>query len=399
MKAFSRQSRHFGRVGLHLVLVLLFVSCKRVERGTPQLVLDTIEQTRERYCPDRRLAVFDITAEVRGANLRLAGEVSSNASRQALVKAVKSVARDYKVEEEIIVLPESRLGAERYGIINVSVANLRGTPRHGAELTNQLLLGSTFVLLKQKEKWFYGQAEDGYLGWLPGGSFVRVDSSALAGWQRSNIIRYTELAGRVRSVAEDNGLPVSEIVLGGILRRLPDDKKTKTGWTQVTMPDGRAGFLPGHSLSSGAPSSAAVGAGARVIATAQKLLGIPYLWGGASVHGFDCSGFTQTVFAQNGVALLRDASQQVRGGEAVEIDRAFANLHVGDLLFFGESAERITHVAISLSGARFIHASDFVRISSLNPNDADYEEYRARTLQSARRYLKEPAPISGRGKF
>ncbi len=391
----------FALTSAGMVVLFMLISCKRVERGTPQVVLDTIEQVRERFCPDRRLAVFEITPDVRGANLRLAGEVSSTAAKQALIKAIRSVAREYKIEEEIVVLPKAELGKKRFGIVNVSVANLRGAPKHSAELVNQMLLGSSVTLLKNRENWFYGQVDDGYIGWLSEGSVVRVDSSALAEFQKGDLVRYIGWVGKIRSKPDDNSPPISEIVLGGVLRRKEEQKESaeKTGWTLVSMPDGREGFLPTHFLSTSVPSPTVAGAGARLIATAERFLGVPYLWGGASVHGFDCSGFTQIVFAQNGIPLLRDASQQTREGVAVEIDDDFKNLQAGDLLFFGESAEKITHVAISMAGARFIHASDYVRINSLDPDDEDYAQSRARTLQFARRYLKEPTPMLGRGKF
>lgn len=401
MAAFLKMRYISKRLGIYVLFLFLIASCKRVERGTPQVVLDTIEQVRERYCPDPRLGVFDITPDVRGANLRLTGDVSSAAAKQALIKAMRSVARDYKIEEEIVVLPDTELGEKRFGIVNVSVANLRSAPRHSAELVNQMLLGSSVVLLKKREGWLYGQVDDGYIGWLSAGSIVRVDSSVLAEFQKGDLVRYIGWIGKIRKDPDDNSLPISEIALGGVLRRNEQQKESaeKTGWTTVSMPDGRSGFLPAHFLSTSAPSPTVAGAGARLIATAEKFLGVPYLWGGASVHGFDCSGFTQIVFAQNGIPLLRDASQQAREGVAVEIDDDFKNLQAGDLLFFGESAGKITHVAISLSGPKFIQASDYVRINNLDPDAADYEEFRARTLQFARRYLKEPTPMLGRGKF
>jgi len=394
--------RHvFTLASAGMIVLFMLTNCKRYESGTPQFVLDTIEQVRERYCPDPRLAVFNITPEVRGANLKLTGEVSTTTAKQALIKAMRSVARDYKIEEEIVVLPDAELGKKRYGIVNVSVANLRGAPKHSAELVNQMLLGSSVALLKKREDWFYGQVDDGYIGWLSAGSVVRIDSSAVAEFQTSDLVRFIGWIGKIRSKPDDNAPPISEITLGGVLHRREEQKESaeKTGWTMVSLPDGREGFLPTHFLSSSAPSPTVAGAGARLIATAEKFLGVPYLWGGASVHGFDCSGFTQIVFAQNGIPLLRDASQQAREGVAVEIDDDFKNLQANDLLFFGASKEKITHVAISLSGPKFIHASDYVRINSLDPDDADYAESRARTLQFARRYLKEPTPMLGRGKF
>ena len=401
-----REKLNFPRflivVSCSVMLALVpLASCKRVERGTPQTVLDAIDQVRQQYCPDRRLEVFTITCETRGANLKVLGEVSNPAAKQALMKALRNVARHFKIEEEISILPEARLGKQRFGVIKVGVANLRAEPRHSAELVNQMLMGRSAILLKQKDEWFFGHVDDGYLGWFTSGSIVRMDSLKLAAWQKSDLLRFADFGGKIRSAPDENALPIFDIVLGGLLQRGDQNRgsASRSAWTQVVLPDGRAGYLLSQTLTSGMPSVATVGAGARIVNTAQRFLGIPYLWGGTTVRGFDCSGFTQTVFAQHGIHLLRDASQQARGGQIVERDKGFKKFRAGDLLFFGHSPEKITHVAISLSGARFIHASDYVHINSLDPNDADYDEHRARTFQFARRYLQEPVAISGGGRL
>jgi hypothetical protein len=98
-----------------------------------------------------------------------------------------------------------------------------------------------------------------------------------------------------------------------------------------------------------------------------------------SGKGFDCSGFTQTVFRHNGFLLPRDANMQVELGEEVSFEDGFAQVQPGDLLYFGGNG-RITHVGISLGGARFIHASSYVMMNSLDEADSDYDDYRRRTL-------------------
>jgi cell wall-associated NlpC family hydrolase len=102
-------------------------------------------------------------------------------------------------------------------------------------------------------------------------------------------------------------------------------------------------------------SPAASAAAARVLNTADQYVGVPYVWGGSTPKGFDCSGFTKYVFARNGVTLPRTSREQARAGDGVPLD--FDALRAGDLLLFAEPGEAISHVAIYVGSGRIIHAS------------------------------------------
>jgi cell wall-associated NlpC family hydrolase len=102
-------------------------------------------------------------------------------------------------------------------------------------------------------------------------------------------------------------------------------------------------------------SPAASAAAARVLRTADQYVGVPYVWGGNTPKGFDCSGFTKYVFAKNGVTLPRTSREQARAGDGVPLD--FDALRAGDLLLFAEPGEAISHVAIYVGSGQIIHAS------------------------------------------
>ncbi len=377
---------------LLLIFLLALSACKRIEKDLPLAVTKAVEAVKQKYCPDPRLCVFDVHVQIRGANLKLMGELSDAAARRELVQAVKAAMPDFKVEDEILFLPDEALPRnERFGLISVSVANLRSKPGHAAELALQQLMGSSVAILKKEGTWYYVQTEDQYLAWIPNGSLQVGEQSLIEEWRASDLVAFKNMHGLVRAEARLEAPPLSNVVLGNVLRRLPEafaSSNTKTKWLSVALPDGRQGYIENEMVTSAhefypqAPTSPAA-----VVTQAQRMLGVPYLWGGTSVAGFDCSGFTQTVFRLNGIPLLRDASQQARQGTPLAVSNDFAELQPGDLLFFGEKENRITHVALSLGGPRFIHASDYVRSNSLNEADADYVESRKKTFQFAKRFF------------
>jgi cell wall-associated NlpC family hydrolase len=133
---------------------------------------------------------------------------------------------------------------------------------------------------------------------------------------------------------------------------------------KVILPDGTQGWIE----KSPRPQYTDVDV-ERLVQTALRFLGTQYFWGGRSPKGFDCSGFVQTTFWLNGLQLPRDAYQQAEVG--VKVDDDFNTWQVGDLIFFTERSERITHIAISLGGGDFIHSSGYVKLNSLNPDHQD----------------------------
>ena len=114
------------------------------------------------------------------------------------------------------------------------------------------------------------------------------------------------------------------------------------------------------------------------------MMGFPYLWGASSSKAVDCSGFSKLAFYSQGIILSRDASQQAKYGELIDFSN-INNLQPGDLLFFGRTAQRVTHVGIYIGNGEFIHATGKVHISSIVPGNPKYVA--ERNLVAARRIL------------
>jgi gamma-D-glutamyl-L-lysine dipeptidyl-peptidase len=275
-------------------------------------------------------------------------------------------------------------GVKKAGIVCVSVGNLRSRPTDLAELTTQALLGTPLTVLAMSGRWYYVQTPDDYRGWMDNG-FVVMDRERFLEWvEKPKIIVTTEFGFTFASEDGTAGV-VSDVVIGALLAL----KSEGAAFYQVEYPDGRAAFLPrGSGEHFDKWLNEAQDTPERIVATAYRFMGIPYLWGGTSAKGFDCSGFTKTVFFLNGIVLPRDASQQALVGEPVKAE----NLKAGDLVFFGSKStrgrkERVKHVGIYLDTGRFINASGDVRINSLNPSDSTYVPRRAKTLLGARRVI------------
>ncbi|MFT4971962.1 MAG: hypothetical protein ACI9JY_001163, partial [Saprospiraceae bacterium] len=186
---------------------------------------------------------------------------------------------------------------------------------------------------------------------------------------------------------------VSDLVYGNILidKGLSenDDQMRK-----VELPDGRQGFVIRRSCTKYWNWRDNVTAtGEDIVATARRFMGVPYLWGGTSTKGFDCSGFTKTVYLGHGLQLERDASLQVHTGLKIETDTStWKNLLPGDLLFFGREAtsekkERISHVAIWMGDGKVIHAAELVKIESLIRGEKNFAENRVKTFIRAKRMI------------
>lgn len=362
---------------LSSLAVLLATACIPAERNASiqSTVERQAEDIRKQTVPDRRIGVFQFMKDESGAITAFETDQPQVATK------VDSLLDSHGLSDiPVQLLPDQALGDTVHAVVRVGVANLRRDPRHGAELVDQTILGTRLKILKRQGGWVYIQTPHKYLGWVTLDSMVPMTADEISRWEAEPKIRVSSALSGVYERADASSLKLSDLSMNATLTLI----ESSGAWVRVKLPDGREGFTPASDLSRPVTETTRVPAGWEVVQTASQFHGIPYLWGGNSSRGFDCSGFTQTVFAANGFLLPRDANMQVEIGSEIPIDSTFANVVPGDMLFFGEG-ERITHVGISLGGPRFIHASTYVMMNSLSPSDPDYSDYRRRTLQRIKR--------------
>lgn len=276
-----------------------------------------------------------------------------------------------------------------YGIVNVSVCNTRSEADYNAGQESQALMGMPVEILGQHNEWTQIKTPENYVHWTLSSTLTRASREQLTRWNRSEQVVVTSLTTWIYARPSHHAPTVSDAV-GGCRLRLLGSKK---GFYQVEYPDGRQGFIskkdakPLNKWRKEVQQDAA-----SILHTACTLMGIPYMWGGTSPKGVDCSGFVRTVLYLHNIIIPRNASQQALTGEHIDIADDQSNLQPGDLLFFGSknadgSARRVVHVGIYMGDHRFIHSLGCVRTGSLSPTHQDYDEYNHRRLLFAARIL------------
>lgn len=302
--------------------------------------------------------------------------------------------KDKKVKEE----PQYE-ELNQLALATVSVVNMREDPSYAAEMGTQALMGTPLKLhyAPQDDYWVNVETPDGYKAWCNDMAVKIVTPEELQAWKASRRVIVTTDYSFVVEEPKADARRVSDVCWGCIV----ENKGVSGKYTEVALPDGRKGFIPTADvtdLEQWAISRKAVvpadatqaqkdAARQEILNTAYKFLGVPYLWAGTSIKGVDCSGFSKTVYFLNGYVLLRNASQQYKTGDPVDVSEGFDNLEPADLIFFGRPAtedrpERITHVGIYIGNGKFIHSSELVRINDLTPGAPD--EYYRKPIRAIR---------------
>jgi hypothetical protein len=236
----------------------------------------------------------------------------------------------------------------------LSVIPVRAENRDQSEIVTQMLFGETAVVLAIERQWVkIKMHHDGYEGWVDEKQLQILSVEEQREWLENSI----RLANDCQLVTKDWG--VFPILKGALIAA---QKEFRFGKINFQRHDNSAYFEEKD-----------------VASIAMSYLNAPYLWGGRTRSGIDCSGFTQMVFAFLGKEIPRDASQQINCGSAV----LFEDAKVGDLVFFQNDNGKIHHVGILLQQSKIIHASGRVRIDFLTKEGIVHDESKKLTHQLA----------------
>ena len=300
--------------------------------------------------------------------------------------------------------------AKRMAVVETSTCYMRIAPDYESALETQELMGTVVEIVGESGYWREIVSPQPYKAWTTEKTLVEMSQEQIKEYEGAPKYMFTELYGHIYMEPSEKAQTICDLVGGDVMR--VDEAKGR--WARVVLPSGTKGWVPKSQVSlleeridikMGDKAEGMISKEKMedVIASAHQLMGVPYLWGGMSSKGVDCSGLVRISAIMNGVLLPRNASQMIKCGIPVDVpplltaenglpinalDRV-KNLKRGDLVFFGtpateEKPMRVTHVGIYLGNSRIIHSSHKVRVNSLDPDDCDYYENAHRLIAACR---------------
>ncbi len=229
-----------------------------------------------------------------------------------------------------------------FGICNLAIVPIRLEPSDRSEQVSQLLFGDHFKIIEQTIKWTKIEvAFDNYIGWIDSKQYFEIKEEQFSAIENAPEILNSDLIEYI-TTSNNQLIPIP---LGSSLSFLDNESINKDNYTFEGL------------------KTCGIKEKSNLVKTAFMYLNAPYLWGGKTPFGIDCSGFTQMVYKLNGYKILRDASQQSAQGDALSF---IEESEPGDLAFFDNEEGTIIHVGIMMEDNYIIHASGKVRIDRLD---------------------------------
>jgi gamma-D-glutamyl-L-lysine dipeptidyl-peptidase len=244
------------------------------------------------------------------------------------------------------------------GQVNVSVANLYAEGTYRSETISQVLLGEMLDIQESDGDFSLVRASDGYSGWMSNYQWLPWSK-----YEGEKVLVRNHFS-TILSKPAKSSVRIRDVVLGTWLNKVDENQN----WLQVLLPDGVKGWIDKDHIGSLVDKKRD-----NFVDIANEFLGYPYLWGGKTPKGFDCSGLVQVVLYLTGTHIRRDSWMQHHDAKIVSEDHTLAQ--PGDFLFFAQNRDKISHVGIALGNSKILHARGFVRINSLNSKDKLFDQH------------------------
>jgi len=252
--------------------------------------------------------------------------------------------------------PPPPAAAAREAVVMGAIQNMYSGPDESVDVVSQITLGQVVEVLERSGTFARVRTPDRYEGWVPRSAIGEYAEPAAPRYARAGrVAEVTSLMANVyREPDVTTARPKALAPLATRLEVTADGPGER--WLVVRLPSGETGYVQAGDVKAVDPlAPQRRGSPEDLVATARRFLGVPYLWGGMTVHGIDCSGLVSRVYHANGVDLPRDADQQFQDPGTAPVEAP--DLRPGDLLFFGSDARNITHVGLYAGDGRFINAT------------------------------------------
>ena len=301
--------------------------------------MENIQSTLDKLASqsDRRTSVFDIEIErLQNSSLTLSGRLLNESQLEALARHFSN----WKLDTgSVRILHRGDLPRMH---VATNLAGLYEKPTFGMPLSSELSYGTEVEILDEEGKWVFTRQKDGYLGWAYKTYLAEGDAT-----QATHLVLVPSYELRVQPD------PTTEIVTRVVSGTAVVAEETRDDWTRVAA--NKTGWMPTAHLRALSSIPESIDEKRQtIIKDSARMIGVPYLWGGISGNGIDCSGFARLLHKWVGVDIPRDADMQHAHAQPVE-----PPFEAGDLLFFRENASdrQITHVGVSLGGWTMVHSS------------------------------------------
>ena len=230
------------------------------------------------------------------------------------------------------------------------VVNMFSKPSANADVVSQAIYGTTVEILKKHGGWASVRTPDDYTGWVEKAALHSLGTTNYPA--TAQVAQVESLRAHVyREASVTKHVPLLSVPFETRLEVLQETTDDDGRWIEVRLPTGATAWVQRGDLSLDPKTLDVVD----LVALSRRFLGVPYTWGGSSALGYDCSGFTQMLCRRGGVNLPRDAQPQADWQGMTKVERS--GLRIGDLLYFGTAADKITHTGFYIGEGQFIHAS------------------------------------------
>lgn len=346
------------KISILIILIsLMITSCVSVRVATTETqIQEIIQKANDNFYLDERIWYQDVRGELKDGKIILTGEAFFEIPVRAIGRRLKKAGYEQEIIDNVSYLPQAFPEEKGYAVVTVPYVMSRYKPVDEKQEGTELLFGEPVRLIRDADPYYQVQSTTGYLGYI-----------------RKNAVRTMKLDEWSAYHAPQQAVFGTNLALEGGLSIKMGTRLPYLGDEQLLLPDGSTLALSAEHYR--ISDAAANPIRQQILESGKEYLELPYVWGGRSSEGVDCSGFVMQTYSLNDLYLPRDTDEMSNIGRIIGLHGWRDAMLPGDLLFFTGNRRLITHVGIYMGDGKVIHSlGSGVQIQSIDPDDEDYAE-------------------------